>query len=117
VANEIEQVLLNLLKNAAHAMQDSADERAPCLTLRTRGMDDWAQIEVEDNGPGMSDAVRKRVFEPFFTTKASGTGTGLGLSVSYTIVSTNHKGTMTVDSVQGKGTTFTIRLPLQRTDP
>lgn len=113
VATEIEQVLLNLLKNGAQAMQD-AGAGDPRLTLRTRRVDDWAQVEVEDNGPGMSAEVRKRVFEPFFTTKDTGVGTGLGLSVSYIIVTTNHKGTMTVDSVPGTGTTFTIRLPLQR---
>ncbi len=113
VATEIEQVLLNLLKNGAQAMQD-ARVGNPRLTLRTRRVNDWAQIEVEDNGPGMSEEVRKRVFEPFFTTKDTGVGTGLGLSVSYIIVTTNHKGAMTVDSVPGTGTTFTIRLPLQR---
>ena len=70
-----------------------------------------ACIEIEDNGPGMSEDVRKRVFEPFFTTKEVGAGTGLGLSVSYFIVTEVHRGTMTVDSEPGKGTTFSVRLP------
>ena len=71
-------------------------------------------IEVEDNGPGMPEAVRKRVFEPFFTTKGVGFGTGLGLSVSYFIITENHNGTMTLESMPGSGTKFVIRLPLER---
>jgi signal transduction histidine kinase len=70
------------------------------------------RIEVDDNGTGMHEDVRKRVFEPFFTTKAEGIGTGLGLSVSYFIVTENHGGTMEVASRIGRGTTFIIRLPL-----
>ncbi|MCP4196601.1 MAG: hypothetical protein GY762_05565 [Proteobacteria bacterium] len=68
------------------------------------------RIEIEDNGPGMEEAVRKRVFEPFFTTKPSDSGTGLGLSVSYFIVTENHGGKMRVRSNPGKGTTFIVNL-------
>ena len=71
-------------------------------------------IEVEDNGPGMNDAVRSRVMEPFFTTKSVGLGTGLGLSVSYFIIKDGHDGEMTVESAPGKGSLFSIRLPLER---
>ena len=71
-------------------------------------------IEVEDNGPGMDEKIRKSVFEPFFTTKDMGIGTGLGLSVSYFIITNNHKGIMTVESFPGKGSKFIIRLPLKR---
>jgi PAS domain S-box-containing protein len=110
---EIEQVLLNLLKNAAQAMslKDYGEER-PTITLRTFREDNSIVMEVEDNGPGMEESVRKRVFEPFFTTKHVGEGTGLGLSVSYFIVTNNHKGAFEVDSSPGRGTRFTIRLPL-----
>ena len=75
-------------------------------------MEGFVQIEVEDNGPGMTEEVRRRVFEPFFTTKEVGTGTGLGLSVSYFIVTENHSGTMFVESAPGKGTKFVIKLPV-----
>ncbi|MDY1048966.1 ATP-binding protein [Pseudomonas coleopterorum] len=112
-ANELEQVLLNLLKNAAQAIHQRSDEQEPGrITLRTRLNPPWAEIQVEDNGVGMPESVRKRIFEPFFTTKEIGQGTGLGLSVSYFIITNNHKGQMEVQSSPGQGTCFTLRLPL-----
>ncbi|WP_455911447.1 sensor histidine kinase [Pseudomonas putida] len=112
-ANELEQVLLNLLKNAAQAIHLREDDREPGrIILRARLNPPWAEIQVEDNGIGMSENVRKRTFEPFFTTKEIGQGTGLGLSVSYFIVTNNHKGQMEVHSTLGQGTCFTLRLPL-----
>ncbi|UZP67357.1 PAS domain S-box protein [Desulfovibrio mangrovi] len=115
---EIEQVLLNLLRNAAQAM---VHMESPVITLRTRleaprrSKTDmsYLTIVVEDNGPGMDEQTRMRIFEPFFTTKEPGVGTGLGLSVSYFIITENHKGQMEVESVPGKGTRFTIRLPFE----
>lgn len=109
---EIEQVFLNIFKNAAQAMADKEfiDER-PTITLRTRKDGKFVRIEVEDNGPGMDEDVRKRVFEPFYTTKRVGLGTGLGLSVSYFIVTRNHEGEFLVESEEGKGSKFIIRLP------
>lgn len=115
IANEIEQVLLNLLKNGAqaiHLRDDEEEGEYGRITLRTRLNPPWAEIHVEDNGCGMPENVRKRIFEPFFTTKEVGQGTGLGLSVSYFIVTNNHKGQMEVQSELGVGTCFTIRLPL-----
>ena len=112
-ANELEQVLLNLLKNAAQAIHLRPQPSEPGrITLRTRLNPPWAEIQVEDNGVGMPEAVRKRTFEPFFTTKEIGQGTGLGLSVSYFIITNNHKGQMEVHSTPGQGTCFTLRLPL-----
>jgi hypothetical protein len=112
-ANELEQVLLNLLKNAAQAIHQRANDAEPGrITLRTRLNPPWAEIQVEDNGVGMPENVRKRTFEPFFTTKEIGQGTGLGLSVSYFIITNNHKGQMEVQSSPGQGTCFTLRLPL-----
>ncbi|MFK0313620.1 ATP-binding protein [Pseudomonas sp. NPDC090233] len=112
-ANELEQVLLNLLKNAAQAIHQRPPNSEPGrITLRTRLSPPWAEIQVEDNGVGMPEAVRKRTFEPFFTTKEIGQGTGLGLSVSYFIITNNHKGQMEVQSTPGQGTCFTLRLPL-----
>jgi len=112
VAVEIEQVLLNLLKNAAQAMITNPPERRPSITLRLRCKGGYAVLEVEDNGPGMTEDTRRRVFEPFFTTKEPGVGTGLGLSVSYMIVTQNHKGLMEVQSTPGRGTVFRVSLPI-----
>jgi PAS domain S-box-containing protein len=111
---EIEQVLLNLIKNAAQAMSEGGTPTPHRIILRTRREDAYARIDVEDNGPGMDKQTRRRVFEPFFTTKAVGAGTGLGLSVSYFIVTEQHKGTIDVNSTPGEGSCFTVRLPLQR---
>ncbi len=112
-ATEIEQVFLNLLRNAAQAMGGALrDGVAPALRLSVRREDGWVRVEVADNGPGMTEATRKRIFEPFFTTKDVGEGTGLGLSVSYFIVTRNHGGTFAVDSEPGQGASFVIRLPL-----
>ena len=110
---EIEQVILNLVKNAAQAM---ADKRipTPVIKLRTRREAGHALIEVIDNGPGMDEKTRKRIFEPFFTTKEVGAGTGLGLSVSYFIITEQHNGRLSVMSKPGQGARFSIRLPLTR---
>ncbi len=116
-APEIEQVLLNLLKNAAQALAGAERPEPPRIVVRTRREGAYARIEVEDNGPGMSEKVRRRVFEPFFTTKEAGVGTGLGLSVSYMIVTSNHKGTISAESEPGRGARFIVRLPLERNVP
>ena len=110
---ELEQVLLNLLRNAAQALFKGGDSWGrPCIRLKTSLNGDTVRIEVADNGPGMDESVRKRVFEPFFTTKGPGEGTGLGLSVSYFIITANHGGSMNVESAPGRGTRFIIKLPL-----
>jgi len=112
---QIQQVILNLLKNGAQAMSLSDPEATPpCFTLRLSRNDGMAQIDVQDNGPGMKPDVLKRVFEPFFTTKQVGVGTGLGLSVSYFIVTENHKGSMKVRSAPGQGACFSVQLPIDR---
>lgn len=111
---EIEQVALNLLKNAAQAINAVPGESAPRIVLRLTREEHHAVLTVEDNGPGMEEAIRRRVFEPFFTTKEPGIGTGLGLSVSYMIVTQNHNGLMEVESAPGNGARFIIRLPLEQ---
>jgi signal transduction histidine kinase len=103
---------LNLLKNAAQAMTANPPDRKPRITFRLRREDRYAVLEVKDNGPGMAEDICRRVFEPFFTTKEPGAGTGLGLSVSYMIITQNHKGLMEVQSTPGRGTVFTVRLPI-----
>ena len=110
---EIEQVILNLLKNAAQAMAAESIP-APVITLRTHRETEYALIEVVDNGPGMDEKTLKRIFEPFFTTKEVGAGTGLGLSVSYFIITEQHNGRLSVMSKPGQGARFSIRLPLSR---
>ncbi|NDV22113.1 cache domain-containing protein [Desulfovibrio sp. JC022] len=108
---EIEQVMLNLLGNAAHAMNDSNCEK-PRIEIKIWQEGDYVATSVSDNGPGMEESVRKRVFDPFFTTKPKGVGTGLGLSVSYFIITENHNGSFTIESTPGAGAKFIFRLPI-----
>ncbi|MCP4679148.1 MAG: AAA family ATPase [Deltaproteobacteria bacterium] len=110
---KIQQVLLNILRNGAQAMQKAGTPK-PQFIIRTRFEKERekACIEIEDNGPGMNEEIRKRIFEPFYTTKPVGEGTGLGLSVSYFIITENHGGEMAVESQPGSGSKFIIRLPI-----
>jgi PAS domain S-box-containing protein len=119
-AGKIQQVLLNILRNGAEAMQEKryegADREGPQFTicLNYEPENGMLCIKIADNGPGMDEAVRTRVFEPFFTTKPTNQGTGLGLSVSYFIVVENHGGRLMVESNPGAGATFIIHLPVHR---
>jgi signal transduction histidine kinase len=108
---EMEQVIINLLKNAAQAMFEAGTAH-PSISIRTFQDDGYFCVIIKDNGPGISEQVRSRIFDPFFTTKEIGAGTGLGLSVSYSIITKNHGGELTVESTQGVGASFTIRLPM-----
>jgi signal transduction histidine kinase len=109
---EIEQVLLNLLKNAAQAFSMTVPAiENPTIAITTQQSASGVMITVADNGPGMNEDVRKRVFEPFYTTKPVGDGTGLGLSVSYFIITNNHSGTISVTAAQDQGSTFNVYLP------
>jgi signal transduction histidine kinase len=110
--SQIEQVVLNLLKNSAQAMAYACTP-SPEITVRTGEDRGRAQIVVTDNGPGIDEATRLRVFEPFFTTKAAGEGTGLGLSVVYFIVVEQHGGSMAVESSPNQGTTVILRIPFE----
>ncbi|MCP4719674.1 MAG: response regulator [Desulfobacteraceae bacterium] len=114
-ASQIEQVIFNLLKNAGQAMAgQKGDKSQPSITLRLKKEDSKnIRIEVEDNGPGIEESVRKRIFEPFYTTKEVGIGTGLGLSVSYYIINESHHGSINVESFSKKGTCFIITLPVE----
>jgi len=113
-ASKLQQVFLNLLRNGAEAMGEKIypEGRSPQFTLRVKAHAPWVRVELEDNGPGLEESVRKRVFEPFFTTKAVGKGTGLGLSVSYFIVTEEHAGMMAVQTARGEWTRFVIDLPV-----
>ena len=113
--SEINQVILNLIVNAAHAIGDvmgDGDGRRGTITIRTRRDGACVEIRVEDTGTGIPEAVRDRIFDPFFTTKEVGKGTGQGLSMTHAVVVKKHGGTVRFETEVGKGTTFIIRLPL-----
>lgn len=110
---EIQQVLLNLVLNAADAIVERAGPLGQLGKLRIATRDDGPDIviSVSDDGAGIPEAVRPRLFEPFFTTKPMGKGSGQGLALSFAIVVERHGGQLAFDSVPGVGTTFTVRLP------
>jgi signal transduction histidine kinase len=103
---QLNQVFMNLLTNAIHALKDEGG----IVEVSTSEADGWVRIDVRDSGVGIPLANRKQVFDPFFTTKPVGTGTGLGLSISYGIVE-RHGGRMVFESEEGKGSTFSVLLP------
>ncbi len=105
VVSQINQVLLNILSNAAQAIEGFGH-----IYIKTRSHPRYVDIHIRDTGRGMSASVCKKIFDPFFTTKPVGEGTGLGLSISYQIIE-QHRGLITVKSVEDKGTEFVIRLP------
>lgn len=104
---QLHQVFLNLLVNAAHALGQTRGT----ITVSTEEDGAFVQVKISDTGCGMTEEVRRRIFEPFFTTKEVGKGTGLGLSISYDIIK-KHGGTIEVESEPGRGTVFTVRLPV-----
>lgn len=104
---QLNQVFMNILYNAADAIPDKGE-----IQIKTRIENDQVQLSFKDNGSGMPEEIRAHIFEPFFTTKPVGKGTGLGLSIAYGIIE-KHKGSIAVSSEPGKGTTFTITLPLK----
>ncbi|MCP5326329.1 MAG: HAMP domain-containing protein [Oceanospirillaceae bacterium] len=119
IPSEIEQVIINILKNAAQALNEYGNQKEfdmdwfARIEIHTYLEHGQAVIEIADNGPGMDEETRKHIFEPFFTTKDVGAGTGLGLSVSYFIMTSHHNGAMQVSSQLGQGSIFTLSLPLQ----
>ncbi len=110
--SQINQIIMNLVVNAAHAM----GEKRGTITVRTGADEERVWIEVADNGTGIARENLTRIFDPFFTTKPVGKGTGLGLSLAYGIVQ-KHRGSIDVDSEPGRGTTFRIVLPVRQTAP
>lgn len=114
VPSEINQAVLNLIVNAAHAISDvveGGDDKGE-IRISTRQEGQQVVIEVKDSGCGMEPEVRERIFDLFYTTKDVGKGTGQGLSMVWDIVVNKHRGTIDVDSEPGSGSTFTVRLPI-----
>ena len=115
VLGDINQVVLNMIINAAHAIQEKlgdTPEGQGTIRVSTHTQQDEAVIRIRDTGAGIPEALQSRIFDPFFTTKEVGKGTGQGLAISYSVVVDKHGGHLTCDSTQGEGSTFCIYLPL-----
>jgi two-component system, NtrC family, sensor kinase len=132
ISQDIGRVLLNLINNSFYACAErsrsavaeknkaqNSNNFKPLVTVSTKlitaknsSTGSWGAISITDNGSGMSEATKAKIFQPFFTTKPTGEGTGLGLSLAFDIVAKGHGGTIEVESEEGKGTTFTVKLPI-----
>jgi two-component system, NtrC family, sensor kinase len=108
IPQDIGRVLLNLINNAFQAVNGVEN---PKVMVTTKHTENGIQITVSDNGPGIPEAIKDKIFQPFFTTKPTGSGTGLGLSLAYDIIKA-HGGELTLDSTEGVGTEFTIKIPI-----
>lgn len=118
--NELNQVFLNMIINAAHAITPTIEnqpDKKGKITISTRKIEEFVEIHIKDNGSGIPEEIRSKVFDPFFTTKEVGKGTGQGLALAYNVVYEKHGGTITIESEVGVGTTFIIRLPILADDP
>ena len=112
---EFNQVILNLVVNAAQAIGEALGPGTTSkgtLTVTTKRIDGWAEIRIADSGTGIPEAVRPHLFEPFFTTKEVGRGTGQGLAIAHSVIADKHGGTIHFETEVGHGTTFIVRLPL-----
>lgn len=107
ISQDMGRVLLNLINNAFWAVKNV---EKPLVVIKTEQSDKQIIIKVIDNGIGMTDDVKAKIFQPFFTTKPTGQGTGLGLSLAYDIVTKGHGGTIEVESKEGEGSEFIIKL-------
>jgi len=111
---EFNQVILNLIVNAAHTVADVVGKGGSAkgkIKIQTRNCREWAEIRIQDTGMGIPEKVRAHIFDPFFTTKGIGKGTGQGLAIARSSVVDKHNGTIHFETEEGKGTTFVIRLP------
>lgn len=117
--DEFNQVLLNLIINAAQAIDEKVDRQKGekgLIAITTRSDGEWVEIRIRDTGPGIPEKIRSRIFDPFFTTKEVGKGTGQGLAIAHAVVVEKHQGSITFETEVGRGTTFIIRLPRGRVD-
>lgn len=111
---EINQVFLNLIVNASHAIaenQKQSSSQKGKITIGTKWVENWVEIRISDTGTGIPDNIRDHVFEPFFTTKEIGKGTGQGLAITHSVVVNRHKGKIDIETRKAGGTTFIIKLP------
>ncbi len=118
-AGELNQVILNLIINATHAIGDVLGPNSTAkgtITIQTCNLPEWIQVRISDTGAGIPEHVRNKIFDPFFTTKQVGKGTGQGLSIAHSVIVEKHKGTITFETELGKGTTFIIQLPKSTDD-
>ena len=116
-APEVNQVLLNLIINAAHAVAEAHGDKQPpegLIHIATRLIDSQVELRIQDNGTGIPVEYKRKIFEPFFTTKEVGKGTGQGLAISYSIVVEKHGGEIDFETELGQGTTFIVRLPIHQ---
>ena len=113
--NELNQVFLNLIINAVHAIESrnekEKDQENGLIRIATKRYDDYAEISISDTGTGIPDEIQDKIFNPFFTTKEVGKGTGQGLSLAYSTIVDKHNGKINFETSAGKGTTFIIKLP------
>ncbi|MCW8949265.1 MAG: ATP-binding protein [Sedimenticola sp.] len=113
-SQELDQVFLNMIVNAAHAIKEKSeagDDGKGLICISTQRMPDGVEIVIQDNGVGIPDALIAKIYDPFFTTKIVGKGSGQGLAIPYSIIVDKHAGMISVNSQPGEGTTFTLRLP------
>jgi signal transduction histidine kinase len=115
-AGKINQVILNAIVNAIDAISEMGKDHEGILKISIKISDEFMKMEIEDNGIGMTEDVRKNIFTPFFTTKEVGKGTGLGMSIAYDIVTKLHKGTINIESEQGSGSSFIMTLPIRKSE-
>jgi two-component system NtrC family sensor kinase len=115
---ELSQVFLNLIVNSAHALADAGrDTETGRITIKTGVVEGWVEFTFEDNGCGIPQTIIDKIYDPFFTTKEVGRGTGQGLAIARAIIVDKHAGRIRVDSTPGRGTCFTLRLPLRGNTP
>lgn len=117
LTDEIGQVLLNMLVNATHAIEEklgkNPDEQKGLIKISSAGDGNWLEIKISDNGNGIPRKARGKIFEPFFTTKEVGRGTGQGMAIAHDVICKKHGGSITFETETGRGTTFIVRLPLR----
>jgi PAS domain S-box-containing protein len=112
-AGELNQVFLNLIVNAAHAIEELRQDHLGVISVSTAREGDWVRISIGDSGPGVPAAIRDKIFDPFFTTKAVGKGTGQGLAICRDVVVTKHKGRLDLQGGDSPGAVFVVRIPIE----
>lgn len=116
---DFNQVILNIIVNAAHAITnvvEAGSEGKGTITVSSKRRGDWVEIRIADTGTGIPEEIYAKIFDPFFTTKGVGKGTGQGLAISHSVIVEKHHGSISFETELGKGATFIIRLPINSQD-